>query len=742
MDLAEVAYDLLMEGFNPLPIKADKHPKLPQGHPYLYERIPDDKVHSLFSNVPKLGIACGDVSGGFMAMDFDAHKNQPITDIFNQYTSDEAVKSIITRYNLPLFKTPSGGYHIYFKSPYKKSKGRKYAAWEDGECMIEVRGHGQYIIVYPSPGYTQISGCSINEVPCLTEYEVDCLVDTAATFSQFIKAKDTPVRTTKGSWPDKFDTTTLHGRYNETEVDEAKRILTEAGWSYVKTTNRGIEYWLRPDKDQTGTDMSATFGTRHNMFYVFSDAADGFLENTAYTPFDIFMTLRHSGDFKAATDELRRRYTPQAPPPEPPVSSTASSFPIDIFPEDLRGFITDLNKALGFSKDFLSVSILFAFATLVGNKYRVRIKAGWETPPLFWFAIVGNPGTMKSHPVATILKPIKEIDRKSKLDYDKKMNEYHLAQIEKKTDKTITLPERPRFRQILISDITLEALHDVHSFNKRGLGYYRDELYGFVNGMNMYRDGADAQFWLESFNNSSYIVNRATKEPVMVEDAMINIIGTIQPKVLMGMAKMFANDGFIDRFLFTSAETRIPDIDKTELHPELLAWWDGILQRANNQFKYATTKDTEIIHLEDDATDLFFSIRNSITRMQQDEATNPSIVQYLGKMITYLPRFMLLLSIVDNFFHSSPLVVTTDHVKRSHTIINYFLASASDIFTSAEQKTEIEHVDVVLRGKTMNERILMLAEKGFKQARIADQVGVTRQRVSHVLKEAKFKKPS
>ena len=75
--------------------------------------------------------------------------------------------------------------------------------------------------------------------------------------------------------------------------------------------------------------------------------------------------------------------------------------------------------------------------------------------------------------------------------------------------------------------------------------------------MNKYRKGSDEEFWLESFNNGSYIVNRVTKEPIMVENININIIGTIQHDVLHKVVTDYAGNGLIDRYLSTSAEDKV-----------------------------------------------------------------------------------------------------------------------------------------------------------------------------------------
>ena len=51
MNLVEEAFDLFAEGFNPLPLKDDKAPLLPTGHPYLYNKV--ENIDKLFGNLKK-----------------------------------------------------------------------------------------------------------------------------------------------------------------------------------------------------------------------------------------------------------------------------------------------------------------------------------------------------------------------------------------------------------------------------------------------------------------------------------------------------------------------------------------------------------------------------------------------------------------------------------------------------------------------------------------------------------------
>ena len=735
---------------------------LKEGHPYLYQLFETKEIPSFFKKAQKIGVVCGDVSRGFSVIDFDAKDGEPIGEVFHQYINDQAIAHIIKHNDLPIVQSPSGGFHIYFINPLKGIPSQKLALWESGKTMIETRGHGAYVATLPSEGYTQISGGDILMLSEITVAEYDCLIETAERLTR--KIITNPSNANKsGKWPEKFDIKTVWGKYNEEELEEAKQLLRDAGWKFVRETETKskIQYWLRPGKEEDGKAISASIGKCHNMFYCFTSNAEPFKEFTAYTPFDIFMLLKHGGDKEKATLELEDLYgikhynktkAPTEPPPMPitvlpepelqeshtpePTKSIAGEFPIEVFPEELQQFILALNKSLNYSKDFVATSMMFAIATLNGNKYKLKVKNGWNAPTIFWFAVVGARGTMKTHPINTILEPIKEIDRLSKMSFDYDLGQWEQEQSEYKgkgKQKSTPSSKKPKFRQILINDITLESLHDVHNFNKRGLGSHRDELNGFINSMNQYRSGSDVEFWLESFNNGSYIVNRVQNEPKMIHNTMINIIGSIQPDTLTDLAKKFTGNGFIDRFLFTGAEKNIYQLTDNELDPVWLEMWRRNILNANSHFQYTDHEDTVLISMKCDALKKLIEIDGWICNLQQHDDVSDSMKNYLSKAKTYIPRLALLISLFDLIFEGIQPEVNATHIEKAYKIMRYFIHSAKEIFEDASIMTEIHQVKEAQRGKTTQENVIYLHSKGFKQARIAVELKISKQRVSKIL---------
>lgn len=425
---------------------------------------------------------------------------------------------------------------------------------------------------------------------------------------------------------------------------------------------------------------------------------------------------------------------PHEDPPEDP--NVKGRFPIEVFPGAIPSFIKALNESLNYSHDFTSIAIMFTMATINGNKVKLRVKPEWNAPTIFWFAAVGEPGTMKSHPIRTILDPIKHIDSESKKFYDQQYEEYEHELAEAKGKNKVSV-RKPNFRQILISDITLESLHEVHDHNKRGLGLYRDELVGFLFDMNRYRSGSDEQFWLESFNNGSYTVNRVSKRPSIVEDTNINIIGTIQPSVFSKVSRDNSGNGLVDRFLYTTSERSIYPMTLNTLDEGWIKWWRESIININRTFDYLDKVDGVLIDMTPAAAQKIIEVDTRVCDMQKSDDLTDALKNYLNKYKTYMPRFTLLMALMDHCFESKELIVEPHHVERADRIMQYFFDSARTIFSEAERSTEMKNVINmnVKKGMTKYEQILHLHAKGYKNADIARMVNVTRVYVGKTLND-------
>lgn len=733
MNYIDYAEELSGEGFLVIPLLETKAPALPPGD-YLYNQTPiDDR----FTTAAKFGVVCGKASNGLEVVDFDCHDGQPIDEVFGAFIENEAVSQIISTYNLPIYQTPSGGKHLYFRSDYANGS-TVLARWADGSVMIETRGHGAYVAAWPSPGYSQISGGELVKLESIDEQARTVLLNTARTFTRSEVTKSTTA--TGGKWPERFNDDSLIGHFNNEGVDHFRQALTDAGWTYNQTRRDGAELWVRPGKPVNGSAVSATFGALYNLWYVFSESQTTFQTRKAYTIFDAVRLLKFGGDFNKAAAWVAGLY-PEFQKVEAEVCITEIAqdvevppFPIDFFPPQYQQLLKQVEKSQTFSLDLMAVGIMFTVACAAGNKFKLMVNETWQAPLIFWFAAMGKTGTKKSPPVATMVKPLSKINKAGFARYE---DEHKQWEANEKKGK------EPQPTQVYLEDYTLEALLKAHDHNKRGVGVYKDELKGFFGDMNKYRSkGSDEEFWLQSFNNSSYQVNRVTVRPMRVDSLCINLCGGIQPDVMSEIARTANNNGIIERFLYTSPVTtheyNFRNTDDTNTAQWLSAYNASIMEIYHN-FEYSDPEVDDVhVKMTPEAFDQMKRIDDRLTDIKKSEAESDRIIGYCSKLQTYSPRFALLSWVLRGCVADSyPQYVEPIDFRNAAKMVGYFLATAKKVYFDSEAKQEAKEIIGKLTGKARAEKVVELKNKGVTDQLIAEMLQISRVTVQKIKNENK-----
>jgi len=302
------ALSYLHSGLSAIPVSSTKRATI-RWEPYQSSPMDPADCERHFRSAWGIALVSGPVSGGLEVIDFDAHEHD-IGEIFNRFMAGEEVSQIFARYEIPVERSPRGGYHIIYRYESDTYEGnRKLANWPDGQSMIETRGHGGYTIVHPSPGYTMQSGNLLN-IPTLTKQERDHLITHAKKFNQSINHSVN--QSINKSVNQSFNHSINHytdpiSYFNFHCSSYAKNLLEESGWKLLSTDPADqIEYWQRPGKE--GRDHSATWGHRQGLLYVFSSSAPPFQNDCYYSPFQILVLLRFGGAWQQAACWIGFKY--------------------------------------------------------------------------------------------------------------------------------------------------------------------------------------------------------------------------------------------------------------------------------------------------------------------------------------------------------------------------------------------------------------------------------------------------
>ncbi len=399
------------------------------------------------------------------------------------------------------------------------------------------------------------------------------------------------------------------------------------------------------------------------------------------------------------------------------------TFPVEIFPDQLQKLITEANETLGFPIDFFASSILVSSAIAIGNTYRIQVKRGWYENPSLFLALVGRPGTNKSHPLSYAFSPFERLEQE---EYSKYKND--LLQYEEAKNEGYYM-EKPRFKQFLVNDFTPESISSIHINNPRGIGVVKDELVGWFNDFNKYRKGSDEEFWLSTWSGKSNKVNRKSSDVIMLNNPCISVIGTIQPSVLKELGKGNRNsNGFIDRILFS-----YPEIEsgnswcERELTDQVENYLDhlfcALIKKEVEFDEYGKVNPTTITYSKE-GRDIFVQWFNQINQLKK--SASDTEINIYSKLEIYFSRLALILELIKKaFYHSEGLEISKGTVEETIKLIEYFKFMALKVRGSMSKESHVG--DKFTEAK-------QLRDSGWTHAEIGDRFGVSEGAVRKWLK--------
>lgn len=305
-----------------------------------------------------------------------------------------------------------------------------------------------------------------------------------------------------------------------------------------------------------------------------------------------------------------------------------------LLPETCQPWVEDVAERMQCPADYPSVAVMVVLSSLIGRGIGIRPKAEdtWTVVPNLWGAVIGRPGIMKSPALNEVLKFVKsrEVEagrefaederahqntvseykarrRHAEREYEKRLRNFPDAVF----DCNLIEPEPPSRTRYVVNDSTVEKLGVLLNENPNGLLLFRDELVGFLRGMDRQGREGDRAFYLEAWNgDSSFTYDRIGRGTVEIEAACISILGGIQPGPLLQYFRSLsaigaADDGFLQRF-------------QLMVWPDVSKHWTNV-DRPPNKTAFETIN--RLIHnLTTDRTDngsSVSSVGTSVRRMEK-----------------------------------------------------------------------------------------------------------------------------
>lgn len=378
------------------------------------------------------------------------------------------------------------------------------------------------------------------------------------------------------------------------------------------------------------------------------------------------------------------------------------AFPVEAFPKGIQNIISETNRVLKFPVDFIGTAILYASSVSIGNNCKIEVKYTWLESAVFYFALVGPSGTMKSPPLSFALNPLHELDAKHYDEYKNDRRLYNQKNLNNSKDKGVSGDDvvvRPVLKKYLVTDITKEALSEVHENNPRGIGVYVDELAAWFKNFNRYNNGSDQEFWLSTWSLKPIVVDRVGSGSRSIKDPSISVIGTIQSKLLYLMAKDDRGaNGFIDRVLFAMPTSLKKEKWSSEqLNPIVKQQWAGTVKGLiafADELKANQPDSPKVYKFSSPALDILseWQSKNADLSNGIDE---DSIKGIYSKLETYAIRFCLTLHLLEFACSAyTPDEIQPSTVNGALQLIEYFRDTAQRVNDIINNKDPLDGLPV------------------------------------------------
>jgi len=598
------------------PYDAFKEPKEPifdlrLGFTSAYQTATGDPrlIRNTWSQYPRAWVA---ITGPtFEAVDIDNKCPERGADALLEALEEHLAESAPGLWErLLIERTQGGGYHLGYQCETIEGK-QKLAHWPNPDnpkepyCLIEAISYNGYLVVAPSAGYTLLRGDWADR-PAITPEERAELLAVCRSLGQAPPRKPDTLPSRRGRPPLEEGERPGDAYNRQATPRDVIATLERGGWRYTRS-GWANHYLTRPGKPRgtsASVDSSATF-------YCFTSSAHPFEPMTAYSPFAVYTTVEHGGDWGAAAKSLRSAgYGDPLPSKRPPSGTSGTSsqaqraqggleaeeapaepwgpplplttranlptFPTDSLTPWLRDMALGLAESLQMPACLTGMYTLAALSAAVGGKLAVRVRDDYTEPTNLYVLVQYPPGGRKSGLVRALTAPHDHWEREER---DRLTPEIRVAESQRRILEAAlkgaeaqaakggaeaqaeaeslarelaghTVPTIP---QAIVDDVTAEKLAGLLHDNRGRVAILSAEGGIFATLAGLYSQGVPKlDTILKGHAGDTIRVARQTREGELIHNPALTIGLAVQPDVVATLAQRpgFRALGLTGRFLY------------------------------------------------------------------------------------------------------------------------------------------------------------------------------------------------
>lgn len=514
-------------------------------------------------------------------------------------------------------------------------------------------------------------------------------------------------------WQDYFTHNEEQEQPSNNEKTDVKLDAFLSKLHNVKQTTANQWTACCPSHDDRNPSLSIMKGEKQEIV-VFCHSNQGCTFESIFSALGI--TIPHNNSAQQRIEVFNN----EPPIPLPEDNLPAPELDENLLPNEWREWLTDITERMQCPLDYPTVAAIVSASALIGNKIRIRPKQRdtWQVTANLWGAVVGIPSLLKSPAVKEGLFFFREIENDQRKKYeesllnanfDKEFAEAKQAELKKlmrklgadKEDLRKQFQEcdveEPKENRLSTNDATIEKLGELFNENPNGILQLRDELTGWLRGLDRPGREQDRAFYLECWDGGeSSTVDRIGRGKIYVKNSTLSILGTIQPAMLLpylrGSLEGYGDDGLIQRLQMLVYPNK----------PETYRYIDRLPKgrdKARNSFKAIYDLDPAKIKAKqladefgggyfvqfDDAAQDFFQywMTELETALRSDTFDTTALESHVAKYRSLMPSLALIFHLLDCVSNKQSDAVSLKNAQMAAAWCSYLQLHAARLYQMA-----------------------------------------------------------
>jgi hypothetical protein len=310
-----------------------------------------------------------------------------------------------------------------------------------------------------------------------------------------------------------------------------------------------------------------------------------------------------------------------------------SPFPLDALPRVLKDAATEVAWAYQAPIDLVAPQTLSVMSACLGKGINLQTNHPDPTFGHIFMFLGTRPGICKTTVLKWLSKPMKEYQKKVRLDYKNEVRVQLIDEFEERSKKPVPKDWQPSQKDIneavgkteptLIAEhYSQEGLATTLSYNDEYLALMSTDVSGVIDGLRGAKSGGHNQgeILLKGYAGESYDCNNKVAMDEHLEEIRltINWLGTTDTLKTFVTDPQIKGRGLLSRFLFAEIDKPIPpaQVDQRKVATGVSEKWHDLL--IDMLSKYWRSKSVDTVKMSTEAIQSIVDFRNEYVNAQDE----------------------------------------------------------------------------------------------------------------------------